>query len=83
MISKPTLTWDEVFDTKDISEKTDDELLAIGLSAWGICLAGANGVIHPNFGIVVAQIAQKLNIIGTYESFMELSRERKHHDKTN
>lgn len=63
--------WPEVFDTKDISGKTDPELCAIGHLAWGNCMMGNKP--HPNFGDVMVLISTKLGISGTPESFFEWS----------
>lgn len=49
--------WPKVFDTTDISCRTDAELVVDGLMAWVICCAGE---IHPNFGDAMAQIAKRL-----------------------
>lgn len=64
--------WPSVFETKNLGSRPDLALCAYGLSAWAIVQSGQKP--HENFGEVMAQIALKLGISGTPESFMELSK---------
>jgi len=72
---KDEIPWSEVFRTRNLDGKSDKELCADGLLAWGICMAGTKPC--ENFGEVIAKISHKLRIIGTPESFMEFAKRYK------
>ena len=67
--------WPDIFITGKIPADASDELLgAHALRAWGNAYAGA--AIPPHFGDVMARIANRLNISGTPQSFLEWSDRR-------
>ena len=68
--------WPDIFITGNVPADASDDLLgALALSAWGCAYAGAT--IPPHFGDVMARIANRLNISGTPQSFLEWSEQRK------
>jgi hypothetical protein len=68
--------WPDIFITGQIPADASDDLLgAHALNAWGCAYAGAT--IPPHFGDVMARIANRLNISGTPQSFLEWSEQRK------
>lgn len=69
------MKWPEVFRTRNLDGKSDKELCAIGLHAWGNCMAGTKPC--ENFGEVIAKISSKLGINGTPEDFMEIAKRYK------
>lgn len=66
---KRNAIWPEVFKTGVIPEGRDEKsLCADALVGWGNCY------LEPppaNFGIGMAEISKRLNVIGTAESFLE------------
>ena len=68
--------WPDIFITGKIPADASDDLLgAHALRAWGNASAGAT--IPPHFGDVMRQIAHRLNVSGTPQSFLEWSEQRK------
>ena len=68
--------WPDIFITGKIPADASDDLLgAHALRAWGNASAGAT--IPPHFGDVMRQIAHRLNILGTPQSFSDWSKQRK------
>ena len=68
--------WPDIFITGKIPADASDDLLgAHALMAWGNAHARAS--IPPHFGDVMARIANRLNISGTPQSFLEWSEQRK------
>lgn len=72
------IQWPEPFLTgvlpKEKGNRADAELCANALVAWANCSMG--GPPPPKFGIVMAEIAQRLGILGSPESFDELAAKR-------
>ena len=67
--------WPDIFITGKIPADASDDLLgAHALFAWGNAHAGAE--IPPHFGDVMQQIAHRLNVSGTPQSFLEWSEQR-------
>lgn len=48
-----------------IKNKSDAQLVADGLSAWGIAHAGGNGSVPKSFGHYIVAIGQRLGISAT------------------
>ena len=72
--------WPDIFITGQIPADASDDLLgAHALCAWGHAYAGA--AIPPRFGDVMRQIAHRLNVSGTPQSFLEWSKQRKEASK--
>ena len=72
--------WPDIFITGKIPADASDELLgAHALRAWGNAYAGAT--IPPHFGDVMQQIAHRLNVSGTPQSFLDWSERRKEEEK--
>ncbi len=72
--------WPDIFITGNIPADASDDLLgACALDAWGNVQAG--GAIPPHFGDVMRQIAHRLNISGTPQSFLDWSEQRKEASK--
>ena len=71
-IRQADVEWPDVFKTKNISGKSDAELCAIGLTAWGLVLLGNH--FPDSFGDVLVMIGKKLGISSTPDSFMEYSK---------
>ena len=72
--------WPDIFITGIIPADASDDLLgAHALFAWGNAHAGA--AIPPHFGDVMRQIAHRLNISGTPQSFLNWSKGRKEASK--
>lgn len=69
---KPQTYWPEIFDTMDLSNRSDPHLCADGLMAWANCSAGFD--IHPNFGKVMDMIGKRLNIFPTGENLEKWSK---------
>ena len=66
-------TWPDIFITGNAPvDASDMQIAAAGLCAWGNARAGA--AIPPHFGDVMAQIANRLNISGTPQSFLDWSK---------
>ena len=67
--------WPDIFITGNVPADASDDLLgAHALRAWGNAYAGAT--IPPHFGDVMAHIANRLNVSGTPQSFLEWSEQR-------
>ena len=67
--------WPDIFITGKIPADASDDLLgAHALRAWGNAYAGAS--IPPHFGDVMRQIAHRLNVSGTPQSFLDWSDRR-------
>ena len=67
--------WPDIFITGKIPADASDDLLgACALDAWGNVQAG--GAIPPHFGDVMRQIAHRLNVSGTSQSFLDWSDRR-------
>ena len=61
--------WPDIFITGNVPADASDDLLgAYALRAWGNAYAGA--AIPPRFGDVMRQIANRLNVSGTPQSFL-------------
>ena len=72
--------WPDIFITGIIPADASDELLgAHALCAWVCAHAGAT--IPPHFGDVMAHIANRLNVSGTPQSFLDWSERRKEEEK--
>ena len=61
------------------ADASDDLLGAHALCAWGCAYAGAT--IPPHFGDVMRQIAHRLNVSGTPQSFLNWGKQRKEASK--
>ena len=67
--------WPDIFITGNVPADASDDLLgAYALRAWGNAYAGA--AIPPRFGDVMRQIANRLNVSGTPQSFLDWSDRR-------
>ena len=67
--------WPDIFITGNVPADASDDLLgAHALRAWGNAYAGA--AIPPRFGDVMRQIANRLNVSGTPQSFLDWSDRR-------
>lgn len=62
------LQWPDSFINNDISGLNDELLCADALVAWGISMITRR---PETFGETMAKIAEKLNVSGTPESFLE------------
>lgn len=72
--------WPDIFITGNIPADASDDLLgAHALRAWGNAHAGAS--LPPHFGDVMQQIAHRLNVSGTPQSFLDWSERRKEEEK--
>ena len=72
--------WPDIFITGNVPADASDDLLgAHALFAWGNAHAGA--AIPPRFGDVMRQIANRLNVSGTPQSFLDWSERRKEEEK--
>ena len=68
--------WPDIFITGNVPADASDDLLgAYALWAWGNASAGA--AIPPHFGDVMRQIAHRLNVSGTPQSFLNWGKQRK------
>ena len=62
--------WPDIFITGNVPADASDDLLgAHALFAWGNAHAGA--AVPPHFGDVMRQIANRLNVSGTPQSFLD------------
>lgn len=67
--------WPDIFITGNVPADASNDLLgAYALRAWGNAQAGA--ALPPHFGDAMRQIAHRLNVSGTPQSFLDWS-ERK------
>ena len=65
--------WPECFISGSLEPDLPDlAICAVGLSAWGICMAGERPV--PLFGIVMAEIGERLKISPTPDGLMAYSK---------
>ena len=75
-VTESDFNWPPIFITGIIPADASDDLLgAHALRAWGNAYAGA--AIPPRFGDVMRQIANRLNVSGTPQSFLDWSERRK------
>ena len=75
-VTELDFNWPDIFITGNVPADASDDLLgAHALCAWGCAYAGAT--IPPHFGDVMRQIANRLNILGTPQSFLDWSEQRK------
>lgn len=66
--------WPEIFESQDFAGRSDIELAADALIAWGNCQMGRKynpDGPHPNFGEVMAKIGERLGIVPLGENLME------------
>lgn len=68
-----TYQWPTVFETKDITGRSNGALCADGLMAWANCMAGAEPI--ESFGEVLVLIGEKLNIMPTAENLSAYSKQ--------
>jgi hypothetical protein len=69
-ITELDFNWPDIFITGNVPADASDDLLgAYALRAWGNAYAGA--AIPPRFGDVMRQIAHRLNVSGTPQSFLD------------
>ena len=72
--------WPDIFITGNVpADASDDMLGAHALCAWGCAYAGAT--LPPRFGDVMRQIANRLNVSGTPQSFLDWSERGKEEEK--
>ena len=68
-VTELDFNWPDIFITGNVPADASDDLLgAHALCAWGCAYAGAT--IPPHFGDVMRQIANRLNVSGTPQSFL-------------
>lgn len=79
-VTELDFNWPDIFITGQIPADASDDLLgAHALFAWGNASAGA--AIPPHFGDVMRQIAHRLNVSGTPQSFLNWGKQRKEASK--
>lgn len=73
MNTKDNAIWPEIFQTENLEGKSNPELCADALMAWGHCHMGDE--IPESFGRVLVQIGIRLGISPTDEELIKWSKE--------
>jgi len=71
--SQSGFIWPRSFVENSIAGRSDAELCADGLEAWGIVMTGERQ--HENFGMILAKIGIRLGCSATADGLMEKSKE--------
>lgn len=66
--------WPDSFIKNDITNESDESLCADALMAWGNSFMTKE--IPKTFGETMAKIAERLNVLGTPESFSKWAKEK-------